>query len=61
LNEGNLGVIRPHEMAPVEGTYVLIDTMGEALPVAMWRYEGEELPELVVTGSEPFGYVCLQA
>jgi hypothetical protein len=55
------GVVRPHEAAPIEGTYVLIDESGESLDIAMWRYEGEELPELRMLGFRPFGYVLIRA
>jgi hypothetical protein len=48
---------RPHEKAPVEDTYVLVDRSGEVLSVAVYCHEGEVLPELAVSGSNPIGYV----
>jgi hypothetical protein len=48
---------RPHELAPVEDAYVLVDRSGEVLSVSVWRRKGERLPELAVAGSNPIGYI----
>lgn len=48
---------RPGEIAPVEGTYVLVDRSGEALSIAVRLDVGERLPEVVVAGSDPIAYV----
>ncbi len=48
---------RPHQIAPVEDTYVLVDRSGEVLSVAVYCHEGEVLPELAVSGSNPIGYI----
>lgn len=48
---------RPHQIAPVEDTYVLVDRSGEVLSVAVYCHEGEVLPEVAVSGSNPIGYI----
>lgn len=48
---------RVHQEAPVEGTYVLVDTSGVVLDIAVRCEEGERLPELAVTGRRPGGYI----
>ena len=48
---------RPHQIAPVEDMYVLVDRSGEVLSVAVFCHEGDELPEVAVSGSNPIGYV----
>ncbi len=45
------------EKAPVTDTYVLVDRSGRALGVAVRCEAGERLPEVVVTDSNPIGYV----
>jgi len=48
---------RVHQEAPVEGTYVLVDTSGVVLDIAVRCEEGERLPKLAVVGHRAAGYV----